>query len=187
MRKHARAFSKVIRRIVGPSCLPLSLDLCLPADVATDHGQQRDAEQQRPQAELKPAATAHRRISFGRLGWHARIILGRGQSGQGIQAAHFGAAKSNASLTDRRPLQPGSNRHPCPFRAAPRTESGAVASQLLSVSNTTSRRGRSCREACRLARAEGQFDRASHCLRREEPTGYNRRVSGIANVRLRFR
>jgi hypothetical protein len=46
-------------------------DRRLPTDVAQRHGQQRDANQQRPQTELKPAAFAFRQVT------HHRIIHGR--------------------------------------------------------------------------------------------------------------
>ena len=49
--------------------------------------QQRDADHQRPQAELKPVALAFRRVGFGRLGLHGRIILNGGKPEQGIVAA----------------------------------------------------------------------------------------------------
>jgi hypothetical protein len=45
---------------------------------------QQHHHEQRPQAELKPAALAFRWIGFGRLGLHGRIILDRGQPGQAI-------------------------------------------------------------------------------------------------------
>ena len=51
---------------------------------ALDHGQHRDHDHQSPQAELKPAAFAFRRISFWRLGFHRPIIPSRGQPEQGI-------------------------------------------------------------------------------------------------------
>jgi hypothetical protein len=44
----------------------------------------RDAHEQRPQTELKPAAFAHWRGGNGRLGWHGRIISDRGKAGQGF-------------------------------------------------------------------------------------------------------
>jgi hypothetical protein len=52
-------------------------------DRPASHGQQRDPDQQRPQAELEAAAFAFRRIGFRRLGLHGRIIPGRETPGQG--------------------------------------------------------------------------------------------------------
>ena len=46
--------------------------------------QDRHDHEQRAQAELKPAAFAFRRIGFGQLAWHGRIIPDRGQPEQGI-------------------------------------------------------------------------------------------------------
>ena len=62
--------------------LPLFDDLDLPTDVAADHGQARDAYQQRAQAELIPAAFAFWWLGYGRLGLHGRIIPDRGQPEQ---------------------------------------------------------------------------------------------------------
>ena len=50
----------------------------------TGHGQQRDADHQRPQGELKLAAFAFRRLGLGRLGFHRRIIANREPSEQAI-------------------------------------------------------------------------------------------------------
>ena len=44
-------------------------------------------DEQRPQAELKPAALAFRRLGFGRLGLHGRIIPDRWQREQGMMTA----------------------------------------------------------------------------------------------------
>ena len=60
-------------------------DLRLPPHVSTCHGQQSDDDHQRPQAELKPAAFAFRRLGFGRVGWHGRIIRRHRQRGQGMR------------------------------------------------------------------------------------------------------
>ena len=59
--------------------------------------------QQRPQAELKPAALAFRRFGIGRLGLHRRIIPGRGQPEQEILAAPATPNRSRRSdrETDR--------------------------------------------------------------------------------------
>jgi hypothetical protein len=46
--------------------------------------QQRDHDHQRPQAELKPAAFSLRRVSFGLVGLHGRIIPEREEPEQGI-------------------------------------------------------------------------------------------------------
>ena len=59
-------------------------DLRLMDDVAERYGQQRHADHQRPQAELKPAAFAFRRVGLGWLGLHGRIISGRKQREQEI-------------------------------------------------------------------------------------------------------
>jgi hypothetical protein len=72
-------------------------DLGLPADVAIGHGQQRDHDHQRPQAELKPAAIRFRRVGFGRLGLHGRITRDRGQPEQGILPAGFGRVDNGAT------------------------------------------------------------------------------------------
>jgi hypothetical protein len=61
-----------------------------PTDIGARHAQQRDPDQQRPLAELKPAAFAFRRIGFRWLGFHRRIIPDRGQAEQVIQAAVAG-------------------------------------------------------------------------------------------------
>ena len=45
-----------------------------------------DGQQQRPQAELEPAAFTFRRLGFGRLGFHRPIIRRRGQRGQEIRS-----------------------------------------------------------------------------------------------------
>jgi hypothetical protein len=62
-------------------------DLGLPADVAAArHAKDRDRYQQRPQAELKPADFGLRRLGFGRLGFHIRIIRRREQPEREIRA-----------------------------------------------------------------------------------------------------
>jgi hypothetical protein len=48
----------------------------------------RDGHEQRPQAELKAAAFPFRRVGFGRLGLHGRIIHGRGKPEQGNAGPH---------------------------------------------------------------------------------------------------
>ena len=64
--------------------VPLPHDLDLPTEVAQRHSHQRDADQKRPQTELKPAAFAIRRLGFGRLAFHRSIIPARTKPEQGI-------------------------------------------------------------------------------------------------------
>jgi hypothetical protein len=66
-------------------------------------------DQQRPQAELKPSAFALGRLSFGRLGWHGRIIRRRGQPEQGIREAGRGRVVALTPRTD----SPGDARPYC--------------------------------------------------------------------------
>jgi hypothetical protein len=53
--------------------------------------------QQRPQAELKPAAFALLRVGFGRLGLHRRIIPDRGRAEQEILRAALGRVHLSAA------------------------------------------------------------------------------------------
>ena len=69
-----------------------------PADRASSEafpdGHKHDADQQRPQAELKPPAFAFWQVGFGRLGLHGRIIPVRRQLELGFSLAevsHEGA------------------------------------------------------------------------------------------------
>jgi hypothetical protein len=79
----------VFRRLVTPLAYPFQL----PADVAADNDtKQRDADQQRPLAELKLAAFTFRRIGFGRLDLHRRIIRDRGQPGQAMLGSRMRSA-----------------------------------------------------------------------------------------------
>jgi hypothetical protein len=59
---------------------------------------------QRPQAELKPAASTFRRIGFGWLSLHGRIIRRRSQPEQEILAAAYRAARRLVvSIAEGRP------------------------------------------------------------------------------------
>ena len=60
---------------------------CLTSDPARADTEQGDNHAQRPQAELEAAAFAFRRLGFGRLSLHGRIIPDRGQPEQGCREA----------------------------------------------------------------------------------------------------
>ena len=62
-------------------------------DGALNRSDRDDDDQQRPQAELKPAALATRRGGFGRLGLHGRIIRRAEQTEQGIREAVAGECR----------------------------------------------------------------------------------------------
>jgi hypothetical protein len=57
---------------------------------AGPNGASHRKDHQRPEAELKPAAFAFRRVGFGRLGFHRRILPDRGQPEQEILTAGRG-------------------------------------------------------------------------------------------------
>jgi hypothetical protein len=102
----AKAVNRIDARHSGYP-LPLFDDLDLPTDVAQRHGQQRDADQQRPQAELIPAEFALRR-----LGLHGRIIPGRGQREQAIldSSAPCGRTRAAGLIAVRRRSSPHHRR-----------------------------------------------------------------------------
>ena len=70
-----------------PQALALLNGMGFMGKVCARDGRDRDDDHHRPQAELKPAACAVRRIGVGWLGLHGRIIPGHGQPEQGILIA----------------------------------------------------------------------------------------------------
>ena len=110
---------------------------CLPADVGAWNRDNRREDEQRPQAELKPAAFSLRRLDFGRLSLHGRIVPERGQPEQGILGctAHVGRTRAAGSAIASRCHPPGHARvGRTGFRSRPqRPDAGVTKNRTLAT------------------------------------------------------